>query len=105
MGDYPMSEYIRMAQNIGRYGFDELHVADDLLLRPTWPILALIGHHTAHMKVGPAIITPRLAHPAYHASNLVALDEVTNGRAVCGVGRGGFNPLIGIDHSDKPMKV
>lgn len=95
-GTYPMQDYVGLAQQIEAYGFDELHIADDLFMRPAWPILTLIGHNTERIKLGPAIVTPMIAHPVYHAANLVALDELTGGRAICGVGRGGLNALVGI---------
>lgn len=101
-GSFPMHDYIWMAEQIESYGFDELHIADDLIMRPAWPILTLIGHHTERITLGPAIVTPKIAHPVYHATNLAALDELTGGRAVCGVGRGGLNTLIGIE---KPYKT
>ena len=104
-GSYPMREYIWMAKEIERYGFDELHIADDLIMRPAWPILTLIGEHTKTIKIGPAIVTPKVAHPVYHASNLVALDELTDGRAVCGIGRGGLNQLIGINKPEQTIKM
>lgn len=95
-GTYPMQDYIPLAQQIENYGFDELHVADDLIMKPAWPILTLMGQHTKRITLGPAIVTPMLAHPVYHAANLVALDELTGGRAICGVGRGGLNPMLGL---------
>ncbi|MBT7953078.1 MAG: LLM class flavin-dependent oxidoreductase [Gammaproteobacteria bacterium] len=95
-GTYPIQDYVGLAQEIENYGFDELHIADDLIMRPAWPILTLIGQHTKHIKLGPAIVSPMMAHPVYHAANLVALDELTGGRAICGVGRGGLNPMVGL---------
>ena len=104
-GSFPIQDYIWMAGEIERYGFDELHVADDLIMRPAWPILTLIGHHTERITLGPAIVTPKIAHPVYHATNLVALDELTGGRAICGVGRGGLNTLIGIEKPHRTMQM
>lgn len=104
-GTYAIREYIWMAKEIENYGFDELHIADDLIMRPAWPILTLIGEHTNTIKIGPAIVTPKIAHPVYHASNLVVLDELTQGRAICGIGRGGLNTLIGIKKPDQTMKM
>ncbi|QIB67321.1 LLM class flavin-dependent oxidoreductase [Kineobactrum salinum] len=104
-GMYPMDAYVGWAQKIEHYGFDELHIADDLIFRPAWPILTLIGANTSRIRLGPAIVTPQVAHPAYHAANLVALDELTGGRAICGVGRGGFNPMLGITNPKKPIKM
>jgi len=104
-GMYSMRDVARMSQQIEAYGFDELHVADDLVFRPAWPMLTVAAQHTSRIKLGPFIVTPQVAHPVYHASNLAALDELSGGRAVCGMGRGGFNPLIGIQGPPKAVKM
>lgn len=104
-GSLPMQEYASKAQAIERYGFDELHIADDLIFRPAWPILALVGASTERITLGPAIVTPQVANPVYHAANLAALDELTGGRMVCGVGRGGFNTMLGIERPYKPIAM
>lgn len=104
-GTYPLRDYIAKAQAIEKLGFDELHIADDLILRPAWPILALIGANTERIRLGPAIVTPQVAHPVYHAANLAALDELTGGRAICGIGRGGFNTLLGVARPVRPLAM
>lgn len=104
-GMFPMDRYAEWGRKIEEYGFDEIHIADDLIMRPAWPILTLIGANTKRIRLGPAIVTPQVAHPAYHAANLVALDELTGGRALCGIGRGGFNPMIGVTNPQKPVKM
>jgi 5,10-methylenetetrahydromethanopterin reductase len=100
-----MNEIPAMARQIEAYGFDELHVADDLVYRPAWPMLALAARATTRIKLGPFIVTPQIAHPVYHAANLAALDELSKGRAICGVGRGGFNPLIGIERPGRAIAM
>ena len=104
-GMYSMRDVAHMARQIEDYGFDELHVADDLVFRPAWPMLTVAAQHTSRIKLGPFIVTPQVAHPVYHASNLAALDELSGGRAICGMGRGGFNPLIGIQGPPKAVKM
>jgi len=104
-GMYPMDKFVAWAKKIEAYGFDELHIADDLIYRPAWPILTLIGANTERIKIGPAIVTPQVAHPVYHAANLAVLDELTQGRAICGIGRGGFNPLLGVENPEKPIRM
>jgi 5,10-methylenetetrahydromethanopterin reductase len=104
-GSYPMRDYIRMAQKIESYGFDSIHVYDDLMFKPTWPILTLIGEHTERIEVGPGIVTPEVVHPAYHAGNLAELDELTEGRAVLGIARGAFFEFLGIDKQRKPITM
>lgn len=104
-GSYPIRDYIDKARRIEAYGFDEIHVYDDLMFKPTWPILTLIGEHTERIQVGPGIITPQVVHPAYHAGNLAELDELTGGRAVCGIARGAFFEFLGIERQKKPITM
>jgi 5,10-methylenetetrahydromethanopterin reductase len=104
-GSYPIREYISKAQRIESYGFDEVHVYDDLMFKPTWPLLTLIGEHTERIKVGPGIVTPQIVHPCYHAGNLAELDELTDGRAVLGIARGAFWEFLGIEKQSKPITM
>ncbi|HWK49133.1 MAG TPA: LLM class flavin-dependent oxidoreductase, partial [Steroidobacter sp.] len=104
-GSLPMREYVPVAQQAEQYGFDEVHVSDDLIMRPAWPILALMAAHTQRVKLGPFIVTPQVASPVYHAANLAALDELSNGRMVCGLGRGGFNQMLGVAKPVKPVRA
>lgn len=104
-GSYPVRDYIEMAQRIEDYGFDEVHVYDDLMFKPTWPLLTLIGEHTNNIEIGPGIITPQIVHPCYHAGNLAELDELTRGRAVCGIARGSFWEFLGIEKQKKPITM
>jgi 5,10-methylenetetrahydromethanopterin reductase len=104
-GSYPIRDYIAKAQKIEAYGFDEIHVYDDLMFKPTWPILTLIGEHTDRIRVGPGIITPQIVHPCYHAGNLAELDELTSGRAVMGIARGAFWEFLGIEKQQKPITM
>ena len=104
-GSYPIRDYIDKAKRIEHYDFDELHVYDDLMFKPTWPLLTLIGEHTSRIKVGPGIITPQIVHPCYHAGNLAELDELTNGRAVLGIARGAFWEFLGIEKQKKPITM
>lgn len=104
-GALPMSDYVPLAQKVEAYGFSQIHIADDLVFRPAWPILTMIAMNTSTLQLGPFIVTPQVANPVYHAANLVALDELSGGRMVAGVGRGGFNPLLGITNPHKPVKM
>lgn len=104
-GSYPLRDYIRMSQKIEGYGFDCINIYDDLMFKPAWPILTLIGEHTERIEVGPGIVTPQIVHPAYHAGNLAELDELTGGRAVLGIARGAFMEFLGIEKQSKPITM
>ena len=75
------------------------------MFKPTWPLLTLIGEHTDEIEVGPGIITPQIVHPCYHAGMLAELDELTGGRAVCGIARGAFWEFLGIEKQKKPITM
>jgi 5,10-methylenetetrahydromethanopterin reductase len=104
-GMMPARDYLPIARHIEELGFDELHVFDDLMQRPAWPMLSLIGANTETLRLGPTIISPRIVHPAYHAANLAVLDELTDGRAVCAVGRGAFFEWLGLEPPDRPFTM
>lgn len=104
-GMMPVRDYVPMARHIEELGFDEVHVFDDLMQRPAWPVLTLIGANTERLRLGPTVISPRIVHPAYHAANLAVLDELTEGRAVCAVGRGAFFEWLGVGPPDRPLTM
>jgi 5,10-methylenetetrahydromethanopterin reductase len=104
-GILPVNDYPRLARQVEHYGFDEIHVVDDLMFRPAWPLLALMGQQTERIKLGPALIAPRIVHPAYHAANLAVLDELTGGRATCALGRGAFFEMLGLEAPAKPLSM
>jgi 5,10-methylenetetrahydromethanopterin reductase len=104
-GNLPVRDYPRIASQVEAYGFDEIHVVDDLTFKPAWPLLALMGQNTQRIKLGPALIAPRIVHPAYHAANLAVLDELTGGRATCALGRGAFFEMLGLEPPAKPLTM
>lgn len=104
-GMHPMNHFVPWAQKLESYGFDEIYIADDLPFRPAWPIVTMMGANTSKIKVGPVIVNPITAHPVYHATNLLALDELTKGRAVCGLGKGAFASNLKIENAEKPIRM
>jgi 5,10-methylenetetrahydromethanopterin reductase len=104
-GMLSVREYAPIARRVEELGFDELHVFDDLMQRPVWPILALMGAATERIRIGPAIVSPRIVHPAYQAASLAELDELTDGRAVCAIGRGAFFEWLGMDDPERPLTM
>lgn len=95
-GTFPMRDYPEIARAVERHPFAELTVHDVVWWRPVWPILTLIGAATERVLVGPDVTHPLLVHPVVTAANLAALDELSGGRAVLGVGRGSLMGSLGI---------
>jgi 5,10-methylenetetrahydromethanopterin reductase len=91
-----MGEYPELARAVESHGFDELTVHDIVWWRPVWPILTLIAEHTERVLVGPDVTHPYLRHPADTAANVAALDELSDGRAILGLGAGSMLDPIGL---------
>ena len=105
-GSFPMWEYPALARAVESHAvFAELTVHDVVWWRPVWPILTLIAEHTERVLVGPDVTHPYLVHPAVTAQSLAALDELSRGRAVLGVGRGSFLEPLGIRRADSVRRV
>ncbi|HYW26795.1 MAG TPA: LLM class flavin-dependent oxidoreductase [Terriglobales bacterium] len=95
-GAFPMRDYAPLARAVEHYPFGELNVHDVVGSRPVWPILTLIGAATERVLVGPDVTHPLLVHPMVTAASIAALDELTERRAVLGVGRGSLAEPLGI---------
>jgi 5,10-methylenetetrahydromethanopterin reductase len=105
-GSFPMAEYPALARAVERHPvFEELTVHDVVWWRPVWPILTLVAEHTERLLVGPDVTHPYLVHPAVTAQNVGALDELSGGRAVLGVGSGSFLGPLGIARRDSIRRV
>lgn len=96
-GDLPLDAYPRLAARAEELGFADLTVHDVLMRRPVWPVLVDIARATERLEIGPNVTHPYLQHPALIAANLRHLDEVSAGRAVCGIGRGSMYGLVGLE--------
>ena len=101
-GTFPMRRYPELARVVESFAFDELTVHDIVWWRPVWPILTLIAEHTERVQVGPDVTHPYLRHPAETAACVAALDELSGGRAILGVGAGSMLAPLGIAAS-KPL--
>lgn len=99
-GNATPKEYIRIGKLIEALGFDRIYVYDDLMYRPSWPILTLIAENTERIALGPCVVNGFYSHPAMIAENTVFLDEVSEGRAVLGLGRGAFFDFLNMDNAE-----
>lgn len=95
-GAFPMRRYPDLARAVESYAFDELTVHDIVWWRPVWPILTLVAEHTERVLVGPDVTHPYLRHPADTAACIAALDELSAGRAILGLGAGSMLESIGV---------
>jgi 5,10-methylenetetrahydromethanopterin reductase len=86
--DLPLATYPRLAAAAEAAGFDQFWVSDDLFLRSAWIILAAAAQATRRIQLGTCIVNPYTIHPAEIAMQAAALDELSAGRLLLGLGAG-----------------
>jgi 5,10-methylenetetrahydromethanopterin reductase len=101
-GTFPMARYPEIARIVERYPFHELTVHDVVWWRPVWPILTLVAANTERVLVGPDVTHPYLRHPVETAASVAALDELSGGRAILGLGAGSMLESLGVE-TVKPL--
>src|SRR5918911_1262057 len=105
--DVPVKDYPVLAQAAEAAGFDQFWVSDDLFLRGVWPILSACAIATERIALGTCIVNPYTMHPAEIAMQAAALDELSGGRLLLGIGAGAgdFLAWVGIDQSRRRTRT
>lgn len=70
-------------------GFQDIWFPDHYFIREVYGALALAARATRTAHLGTAVTSPYLWHPVLLASAVATLDEISEGRAICGIGVGG----------------
>lgn len=69
-------------------GFNFLWITDHYNNRNTYIVLTAIALSTDSISLGPGVTNPYVVNPAWTASAIASLDEVSGGRAMLGLGAG-----------------
>ena len=80
-----------------RYGFDHAWTYDHLVWGGlpdspwfgTTPTLTAAAMVTSTIRLGTFVTSPNFRHPVAFARDVLALDDISGGRFICGIGRGG----------------
>jgi 5,10-methylenetetrahydromethanopterin reductase len=85
-------------------GFDYCWVSHDVFMRSSFVTLTSIANRTSSMALGNTILNPYTTDPAELAMYIASLDELTGGRAVCGISAGSLEYMkwLGIP-AEKPL--
>ena len=91
----PTPELADVAVRAEALGYDDFWLADERFFREVYATLALVATRTSRLRLGPCVTDPYSRHPALTAMAIATLDEISNGRAVLGLGAGvsGFKEL------------
>jgi 5,10-methylenetetrahydromethanopterin reductase len=87
----PAGELLALAVEAERLGYRWLWVNDERLERDPFTLLAAMAQRTEHIRLGPGVTNPYSRHAALLATAMATLDELSEGRAVLGLGAGGTN--------------
>ena len=100
MGDLPAKNLASLSRRLEDWGYDYIWLADERFFREIYSSLTLCALNTKKIQLGVCVTDPYSRHPALTAMAIATLDEISEGRAVLGIGAGvsGFGEL-GIDRA------
>jgi 5,10-methylenetetrahydromethanopterin reductase len=95
LGDVPVPRLVERARLAEANGYSTVWLADERFYREVYTCLGQIAAHTSTIFVGPCVTDPYARHPALTAMAIATLDEISDGRAILGIGAGisGFAEL------------
>lgn len=97
-------EAVALAQIAEAAGFDRLGISCVALWPDSYQLQALIAANTSRIRIGSMVTNPYTRHAAVHAAALATLDEISDGRAFCGMGVGAGLEALGMDYP-KPVRT
>jgi len=81
-------EFIRNAKLAEELGFGAWWVPEDYFFRGAFSLAGAVAAATSKIKIGIGVLNPYTRHPAMTAMEFGALDEISQGRAILGLGAG-----------------
>jgi 5,10-methylenetetrahydromethanopterin reductase len=84
----PIDEVLSWASTAEQRKFDYIWITDHFNNRNTYVTLTSIAMKTSSVRIGPGVTNPYLINPAWTASAVASINEVSKGRAVLGIGAG-----------------
>lgn len=101
------SDFVSQARAAEHLGFDSFWVPEDYAFPGAFSCCAAIAAATRKIKIGTGVINPFTRHPVLIAMELAALDQLSGGRAILGLGASiklWIEEQMGIQY-DKPVSA
>lgn len=98
------SEAVELGCLVEEVGFDRLGISCVAGWPDTYQLQALIAARTSRIHIGSMVTNPYTRHAAVHAAALATLQELSGGRAFCGIGVGAGLEELGLDYT-RPAKT
>lgn len=86
--DSPVKKITDLAILSEKSGFDVVWITDHYNNRNVYATLTSIALNTTKIQMGTGVTNPVLISPAWTAAAIMTIDEISNGRAILGVGAG-----------------
>lgn len=83
-----IGKLINLGKEIEKNNFEQIWVSDHFNNRNTYCILSYLALNTDEIKMGPGVTNPYVTHPAESASAIQTINEMSEGRAIFGIGAG-----------------
>ncbi|HVV93840.1 MAG TPA: LLM class flavin-dependent oxidoreductase [Hyphomicrobiales bacterium] len=112
----PLAEHyetrLRLVEAMDRLGFAGYHIAEHhgtpLGTSPSPSVyLAAVAQRTKRLRFGPLVYLPALYHPIRLAEEICMLDQISRGRLLVGIGRGGVfleQQIYGVEPAEVPER-
>ena len=81
-------EFVAHATRAEALGFGTFWIPEDPFYRGAFALGSAVACGTSTIKIGLGVVNPYTRHPALTAMEFAALDEVSDGRAILGIGAG-----------------
>jgi 5,10-methylenetetrahydromethanopterin reductase len=91
-------EVVELGRLAEQAGFDRLGISCVALWPDTYQLQALVAAATSRIHIGSMVTNPYTRHAAVHAAALATLQDVSDGRAFCGLGVGAGLEALGMDY-------
>ena len=88
LGNAPIERMLERVKLAEDNGYDTAWLADERFYREVYSCLTYFAQRTSRVKVGPCVTDPYARHPALTAMAIATLDEISNRRAILGIGAG-----------------
>jgi 5,10-methylenetetrahydromethanopterin reductase len=103
--EHPIGDLVEIGREAENEDFDALFASCHYNNRDPFVVLDRVADATDDLLLGPGVANPYETHPVSLASRVATLDEVSDGRAVCGLGAGDRSTLrnLGFER-DRPLR-
>jgi 5,10-methylenetetrahydromethanopterin reductase len=105
--EHPVAQLTDFAVTAEEAGFDAVFASHHYNNRDQFMALSSMAQATEAVRLGPGIANPYETHPVTLASRVATLDEMSDGRALFGVGPGDKSTIknLGFDHDNALRRV